>query len=196
MIEGYRLLQISFESRVMGTRWSRPDSIGIAVERSLGGGVRNMLPRDQIVRVPLPNGCPEFFESFHIGFRQQSTPVWSEAEHQLATAADGFLIDGNQVVKRFQCTFVIRVPEPVPLVQRRIGFYGAPTKIPMTIEHVPVFVWNCPVLIACPSDVTVIEERGICKNKRIWLLDPEGLNNAREVVHVSLAASAIQPELD
>ena len=81
------------------------------------------------------------------------------------------------------------------LVQRRVGFHGPPAQISMAIQYVPILVWNRAFLIPDPADISVLEERGIGKNERVRLIHAQVLDVAREVVYVTFATRAVEPEL-
>ena len=80
-------------------------------------------------------------------------------------------------------------------MQRGVRFHGPPAKISVAIEHVPVFIRNGAVLIACPANIGIFQERRIRKDQSVGLVDAEAFENAREIVDVAGAARSIQPEL-
>ena len=101
VIESQRPCEIGFENGLVRTARRGPEGAGIAIECGLGGAVgANVLFCDQIFSVPSVNGRTEFHEAPGIRFGQQTSPVRSEAEHQLATASDGVFVDGDQFWNR------------------------------------------------------------------------------------------------
>src|SRR5205823_11432600 len=87
------------------------------------------------------------------------------------------------------------MPEPMFLVQRRVGFRGPPAQISVTIQYVPILVWNRAFLIAHPAYISVLEERGVGKDEGVRLIHAQVLDVSREIVNMTLAASAVEPEL-
>src|SRR5207248_8024216 len=91
---------------------------------------------------------------------------------------------------------VIGMPEPMSLVQRRIGLDGPPAQIPVPVNHVPVLVKNFSVFVPDPTNFTVFEQTSIGEDERVRLIRTQLLYEAREVVNMPGAAGAIEPELD
>src|SRR5580698_8368732 len=86
------------------------------------------------------------------------------------------------------------MPEPVSLAQRSVGFDRAPSQVSMAVDDVPIFVRNLSVFVSNPANVPVFEKTDIRKHKSIGLVGAELFDDAREVVDVTSAAGAIEPE--
>src|SRR6185437_3096622 len=91
---------------------------------------------------------------------------------------------------------VIRMPEPMQLPQRRVCFGWTPAEIAEPVHHIPIRLLRQPTLIAYPSDVAVFQESDIRKNQCILLIGAKRLDVTVEVVNVTGAARAIEPELN
>src|SRR5438445_1710231 len=87
------------------------------------------------------------------------------------------------------------MPEPMAFVQRRIRLYGTPAQISMTVQYVPILVWNRAFLIPDPADISVLKQRCVGKDERVRLVHAQVLDVTRKVVHMTFAASTIEPEL-
>lgn len=151
MIEADRLRERGFDRGAVRICGSGPESVGIAVERGVGWAANVSL--HQIRCVALANGDAELFQALDVRIRQQAPAIGGETEHELSAAAHALLIHVDQVRQGLEVGVVVRMPEPMRLVQRRVGFSGTPAQIAVAVEDVPVLVGNDAVFVAGPADI-------------------------------------------
>lgn len=104
-----------------------------------------MIFRDEIVAITFADGFAEFLQAGHIGVRNAASAIRSDAQHELRAAAYRLIVIVEQFREAFQAGFVVRVPKPVELAQRRVCFDGAPTQIASAVDDVPILVRHATV---------------------------------------------------
>src|SRR6202451_2369543 len=86
------------------------------------------------------------------------------------------------------------MPKPMELAQWRVGFCRSPPQISVTIDDVPVVARDATCLVANPADVAVFEETGIREDERVGLIGAQLFDDVGEIVDMTGAAGAVQPE--
>ena len=104
------------------------------------------------------------------------------------------VVEGEQVGERFERSLIVGMPEPVELAQRRVGFGGAPAKVAVTVDDIPVVFRDDAGFVADPADVAVFEETGVGEYERVGLISAQLFDDVGEIVNVSGAAGAVEPE--
>ena len=84
---------------------------------------------DEVVRVDALDRGAELLKALDIGVGDAAGVVGCEAEHQLGSAADGLGVDVEQFVDGVERAFVVGMPEPMFLAQRRVGFDRTPAQV-------------------------------------------------------------------